>query len=121
MGEGAPSPLQREHALTARLEIIAACKTYPGVRALDDVDFCVEAGEVHALLGENGAGKSTLIKIMTGAALADSGELRADGRPLRLASPADARAAGIGAVYQEVNLVPMLTVPQNLTPGRLAR
>jgi simple sugar transport system ATP-binding protein len=107
--------------LTARIEIVAACKSYPGVRALDDVDFQVGAGEVHALLGENGAGKSTLIKIMTGAATADAGELRLDGRPLRLSSPADARSAGIGAVYQEVNLVPTLTVTQNLTLGRLPR
>jgi monosaccharide-transporting ATPase len=107
--------------LTARIEIIAARKTYPGVRALDDVDFSVAGGEVHALLGENGAGKSTLIKIMTGATEADSGELRLDGRPLRLTSPADARAAGVGAVYQEVNLVPTLTVTQNLTLGRLPK
>jgi simple sugar transport system ATP-binding protein len=107
--------------VTARIEIVAACKTYPGVRALDDVDFRVEAGEVHALLGENGAGKSTLIKIMTGAAQADSGELRLDGRRLQLTSPADARAAGVGAVYQEVNLVASLTVAQNLTLGRLPK
>jgi len=107
--------------LTARIEIVAARKTYPGVRALDDVDFSVAGGEVHALLGENGAGKSTLIKIMTGATEADSGELRLDGRPLRLTSPADARAAGVGAVYQEVNLVPTLTVTQNLTLGRLPK
>jgi monosaccharide-transporting ATPase len=107
--------------LTARIEIVAARKTYPGVRALDDVDFSVAGGEVHALLGENGAGKSTLIKIMTGAATADAGELRLDGRLLRLASPADARAAGIGAVYQEVNLVATLTVTHNLTLGRLPK
>ena len=107
--------------MTARIEIVAAAKTYPGVRALDDVDFSVAAGEVHALLGENGAGKSTLIKIMTGAATADGGELRLDGRPLRFSSPADARAAGVGAVYQEVNLVPTLTVTENLALGRLPR
>ena len=107
--------------MTARIEIVAAAKTYPGVRALDDVDFSVAAGEVHALLGENGAGKSTLIKIMTGAATADAGELRLDGRPLRFASPADARAAGVGAVYQEVNLIPTLTVTENLALGRLPR
>jgi simple sugar transport system ATP-binding protein len=107
--------------LTARIEIVAARKTYPGVRALDDVDFSVAAGEVHALLGENGAGKSTLIKIMTGAATADAGELRLDGRPLHFASPAEARAAGVGAVYQEVNLVPTLTVTENLALGRLPR
>ncbi len=107
--------------MTARIEIVAAAKTYPGVRALDDVDFHVAAGEVHALLGENGAGKSTLIKIMTGAATADAGELRLDGRPMRFASPADARAAGVGAVYQEVNLVPTLTVTENLALGRLPR
>ena len=107
--------------MTTRIEIVAARKSYPGVRALDDVDFSVAAGEVHALLGENGAGKSTLIKIMTGAATADAGELRRDGRPLRFASPADARAAGVGAVYQEVNLVPTLTVTENLGLGRLPR
>ncbi len=107
--------------MTARIEIVAAAKTYPGVRALDDVDFHVAAGEVHALLGENGAGKSTLIKIMTGAATADAGELRLDGRPMRFSSPADARAAGVGAVYQEVNLVPTLTVTENLALGRLPR
>ncbi len=107
--------------MTACIEIVAARKSYPGVRALDDVDFSVAAGEVHALLGENGAGKSTLIKIMTGATEADGGELRLDGRSLRLLSPADARAAGIGAVYQEVNLVPTLTVTENLTLGRLPR
>jgi simple sugar transport system ATP-binding protein len=107
--------------VTHGIEIVAACKTYPAVRALDNVDFRAEAGEVHALLGENGAGKSTLIKIMTGAAQADSGELRLDGRVLQLTSPGDARAAGIGAVYQEVNLVPTLTVTQNLTLGRQPR
>jgi len=107
--------------MTARFEIAAACKTYPGVRALDDVDFSVAGGEVHALLGENGAGKSTLIKIMTGATEAEAGELRLDGVGVRFASPADARAAGVGAVYQEVNLVPTLTVTQNLTLGRLPK
>ncbi len=107
--------------MTARIEIVAARKSFPGVRALDDVDFSVAAGEVHALLGENGAGKSTLIKIMTGATVADAGDLRLDGRRLHLASPAAARAAGIGAVYQEVNLVPTMSVTQNLTLGRLPR
>jgi simple sugar transport system ATP-binding protein len=117
----------RKHPDTARsaphevvtLERIS--KRFGSTQAVKDVSLTFRAGEVHAVLGENGAGKSTLIKIMTGAAVADAGELRLDGRRLHLASPADARAAGIGAVYQEVNLVATLTVAQNLTLGRLPR
>ena len=81
----------------------------------------VEAGEVHALMGENGAGKSTLIKIMTGAMQRDAGEIRLDGEPIHIGSPGDARALGIGAVYQEVNLVPTMSVTKNLTLGRQPR
>ena len=107
--------------MTARIELLGVSKSYPAVRALDDVDFSVEPGEVHALMGENGAGKSTLIKIMTGATQPDSGLIRLDGVDARFDSPRAAHAAGIGTVYQEVNLVPTLSVTKCLTLGRLPR
>ncbi len=96
-------------------------KAFPGVRALDGVDFRIDPGEVHALMGENGAGKSTLIKVMTGALRRDAGEIRLDGRAVEIDSPGQARALGIGAVYQEVNLVPTMSVTKNLTLGRQPR
>ncbi len=96
-------------------------KTFPGVRALEAVDLALRAGEVHALLGENGAGKSTLIKILTGALPRDAGEIRLDGKAVEINSTADARALGISTVYQEVNLVPTLTVTKNLTLERQPR
>ena len=75
-------------------------------------------GEVHALVGENGAGKSTLIKVMTGVYQPDSGELRFLGAPTRFARPRDAQLAGISTIYQEINLVPQLSVARNLFLGR---
>ncbi len=107
--------------MTARIEMTGVSKAFPGVRALDGVDFRVEAGEVHALMGENGAGKSTLIKIMTGALRGDGGEIRLDGRPVQIGGPGDAQALGIGAVYQEVNLIPTMSVTKNLTLLRQPR
>ncbi|MGA7196354.1 sugar ABC transporter ATP-binding protein [Roseiarcus sp.] len=107
--------------MTARIEMAGVSKAFPGVRALERVDIRIESGEVHALMGENGAGKSTLIKIMTGALRSDEGEIRLDGRPVQLDSPGHARALGIGAVYQEVNLVPTMSVTKNLTLGREPR
>ena len=101
--------------------MLGVSKSFPGVRALDHVDFGVEPGEVHALMGENGAGKSTLIKIMTGAARGDAGEIRIDGRSVDIGSPGEARAMGVGAVYQEVNLVSTMSVTKNLTLGREPR
>jgi simple sugar transport system ATP-binding protein len=103
---------------TPRVELKGISKSFPGVRALDAVDFRVEAGEIHALLGENGAGKSTLIKVMTGALLRDSGTMLLDGTPVELTSPADGPKLGISTVYQEVNLVPTLSVVKNLTLER---
>lgn len=100
------------------LELRGIAKTFPGVRALVGVDFSVAAGEIHALLGENGAGKSTLIKVLTGVYAADAGEMRLNGRLIRPRSPHEAEAAGISTVYQEVNLVPTLTVAENITLGR---
>ena len=106
---------------TAKVELIGVSKSFPGVTALDNVDVAFQPGEVHALLGENGAGKSTLIKIMTGALARDAGAVLMDGKPVELGSPAAAQAVGIGAVYQEVNLIPTLSVAANLTLERQPR
>ncbi len=93
-------------------------KRFPGVLALDDVDFDLRASEVHVLLGENGAGKSTLVKILSGAYRPDDGEIRIDGKPVRVHSPSAARHAGISTVYQELALAPDMTVAQNIFLGR---
>lgn len=93
-------------------------KSFPGVRALRSASIDVRPGEIHALVGENGAGKSTLLKIVTGAHAADAGRMEIDGRPARIESPQDAFAAGIAAIYQELNLVPAMTVRENLFLGR---
>jgi simple sugar transport system ATP-binding protein len=96
-------------------------KRFPGVRALDEVDLRLFPGEVHALLGENGAGKSTLIKVLTGVYGIDEGEIVLAGRPVRFTSPLQAQLAGISPVYQEVNLVPTLSVAENVVIGREPR
>jgi len=95
-------------------------KKFPGVTALAGVDFTVRAGEIHALLGENGAGKSTLIKVLTGVYAPDSGEVSLAGQMIRPASPRDAENLGISTVYQEVNLIPTLSVAENIGLGRQA-
>ena len=100
------------------LEMRGIGKSFPGVVALRDVDFTVRAGEIHALLGENGAGKSTLIKVLTGVHPADAGEIRLGGKLIRPDAPKDAERHGISTVYQEVNLVPSLSVAENITLGR---
>jgi len=100
------------------LELRGVGKRFPGVVALDGVDFTVRAGEIHALLGENGAGKSTLIKVLTGVHPADEGEFRLAGKSIRPAVPHEAEQLGISTVYQEVNLVPSLSVAENITLGR---
>lgn len=93
-------------------------KSFPGVRALQGVDFTVRGGEIHALMGENGAGKSTLIKVLTGVYDRDAGETLLDGQPVRPGSPREAEACGISTVYQEVNLIPHLSVAENICLGR---
>ena len=103
------------------LSIRSLTKTFPGTRALDDVDFDLRAGEVHALLGENGAGKSTLIKCLTGAYRRDAGEIALNAARIDPKSTVEAQDLGIGTVYQEVNLLPNLTVAQNLIFGREPR
>jgi rhamnose transport system ATP-binding protein len=100
-----------------RVPLLAArdiTKSYAGVRALSGVSFDLDAGEVHALIGENGAGKSTLIKIMTGAVVADSGTLSVRGQVVAAMSPATSRALGIAAIYQQPALFPHLTVAENI-------
>ena len=94
--------------------------TFPGVKALDDVDFTLRKGEIHALMGENGAGKSTLIKCLTGINDFEAGEIHIDGidGPVRNHSTRDAQNVGISTVYQEVNLCPNLSVAENLFIGR---
>ena len=112
-----PSP--DESALAApilRMEGIG--KSFPGVRALDDVSFEVRPGEVHALMGENGAGKSTLMKILAGAYQADSGRILLDNQPVTLDTPQRAMELGINIIYQEFNLVPQLSVAENIYLGR---
>ncbi|MET1028160.1 MAG: sugar ABC transporter ATP-binding protein [Dongiaceae bacterium] len=103
---------------SALLEIRGLSKSFPGVQALDRVDFTLRAGEVHALLGENGAGKSTLIKVLTGLHGRDTGVVRLDGSEIAAANVADAQRLGIGTVYQEVNLLPNLSVAENIYLGR---
>ncbi|WP_206484439.1 sugar ABC transporter ATP-binding protein [Thalassotalea sp. G2M2-11] len=105
------------------LELKNISKTYPGVKALDDVDLTLYQGEIHALLGENGAGKSTLVKVMTGAQRKDEGigQVLFNNQSYDFKTPAEAQLAGISTVYQEVNLLPNLTVAQNLFLGHEPR
>lgn len=105
---------------TARFAVQADTleKSYPGVQALKGVTFSVAAGEVRALLGKNGAGKSTLVKILSGAVAPDSGTLEIGGRELHQFTPSTANALGVATVYQELNLVPELSVAENILLGR---
>src|SRR6267142_146505 len=100
------------------LEMRGIVKRFPGVVALNGVSWDVRAGEVHVLLGENGAGKSTLTKTIAGVYPPDAGEIRLDGRPVRIRNPHDAQALGISTIYQEFNLAPDMTVAENIFLGR---
>jgi ribose transport system ATP-binding protein len=104
---------------TPLLEMRGVRKGFPGVVALDGVDLSLHAGEVHMLLGENGAGKSTLMKILSGAYRKDAGEIRINGQAVTISSPRDALALGIRVIYQELNLVPHLSVAENIFLGAL--
>lgn len=107
--------------MTPILSLQQVTKQYPGVLALDHVDFTLNKGEVRALLGKNGAGKSTLVKILSGAVRPDSGEIRIDDTPVTIDHPAAAFEKGICTVYQEMSLVPGLTVAENILLGRWPR
>lgn len=106
---------------TPLLELRGVSKYFPGVTALNGVNLTVYPGEVHVLLGENGAGKSTLVKILTGAYTLDAGEFLWQGRPVQLTGPGDGLRLGIAAVYQELSLVPHLTVVENIFLGHEPR
>ncbi len=100
------------------LEARRLVKTFPGVRALDGVDLTCRPGRVHALLGENGAGKSTLVRCLTGNMAPDAGEILLEGRPVRFHDPRDALALGITAVYQELTVLPDMSVLDNVLLGQ---
>ncbi len=102
---------------TPVLEMQGITKRFHGVPALQNVNLTVYPGEVHALMGENGAGKSTLMKILAGAYIADEGEIRINGQPLRITDPGAARQAGINLIYQELNVAPNLSVAENIFMG----
>jgi monosaccharide-transporting ATPase len=102
----------------ALLEIRGLAKNFPGVKALQGVNFTVRRGEVHALMGENGAGKSTLIKVLTGVYRRDAGTICLDGHEIFPRAPKDVEALGISTVYQEVNLIPHLSLAENICLGR---
>lgn len=100
------------------LEMRGICKSFPGVVALDHVDFFIRKGEVHVLMGENGAGKSTLIKILTGIYKQDEGTILFEGRPLNPIDALDVQKKGISTIYQEISLIPQLSVAENIFLGR---
>lgn len=100
------------------LSMKGICKAFPGVQALDQVDFGVKAGEVMAFVGENGAGKSTLMKILAGAHQADAGEIRIGGEVVQINNPREAQALGIAVIYQELELAEQLSVAENIFVGR---
>src|SRR5918912_2299992 len=99
---------------TPVLELRGITKQFPGVLANDHVDFDLQRGEVHALLGENGAGKSTLMSILYGLYTADSGAILMNGKPVSISSPKDAIELGIGMVHQHFMLIPVMTVTENI-------
>jgi ribose transport system ATP-binding protein len=102
---------------TPVLEMQGIAKRFHGVSALQGVNLTIYPGEVHALMGENGAGKSTLMKILAGAYIADEGEIRINGQPVKITDPGTARQAGINLIYQELNVAPNLTVTENMFMG----
>lgn len=107
--------------MQALLSLDNISKSFPGVRALDNVQFDMRPAEVHALLGENGAGKSTLIKIISGVYRPDSGTMRFDGQPITLNTPREAQALGIATIFQELSLYPELSVAENIFMGHAPR
>ncbi|MCQ4210192.1 sugar ABC transporter ATP-binding protein [Streptomyces longispororuber] len=115
------TPVEQQGNPAELLRIEGIRKTFPGVVALDSVDFDLRRGEVHVLLGENGAGKSTLIKMLSGAYTPDEGRITVGGEQVRIHGAQDAERLGIATIYQEFNLVPDLTVAENIFLGRQPR
>ena len=102
-----------------KLRVSGIEKSFPGVKALDKIDFAVRKGTVHALCGENGAGKSTLMKIINGIYKPDAGEIYIDGKPVKIKDPIQARELGIAMIAQELNYIPEMSIEENLFLGRL--
>ena len=100
-----------------KIEMMEISKIFPGVQALDKVNFEIKGGTVHAIVGENGAGKSTLIKILAGVYRKDEGQIRIDGKDINIVNPIDAKRLGISVIYQEFSLVPELSISQNIFLG----
>src|SRR4051794_25996318 len=100
------------------LETRNLAKSFGGTKALQDVSFSLESGEIHAIVGENGAGKSTFVKILSGLVHPDQGQVRVMGELVALGGPADADALGISVIHQELSLVPHLSVAKNLALGQ---
>ena len=100
------------------LEVRGVSKSFPGVHALAGVDFELKRGEVHAIVGENGAGKSTLVLVLGGIHRADAGEIFIDGKKADIQNPLDSVRSGISVVFQELSLVPGLSVAENIFPNR---
>jgi ABC-type sugar transport system ATPase subunit len=113
-GEYSAATAQAAYALECR----GVRKLFPGVVALESVDLGVQRGEIHALVGQNGAGKSTLVKVLTGVYAPTEGEVRIEGRPIRMSSPADAEAAGVVIVHQDQQLVGAFDATRNIFLGR---
>lgn len=103
---------------SSQVELVQIRKSYAGTTVLHDVSMTLDAGRIHGLVGENGAGKSTLLRVLCGATVPDSGEVRVDGKPVRIHRPRDALAHGIALISQEVAVVPALTVLENVFLGR---
>ena len=103
----------------AAIQLRGITKRFPGVVANNDISLDIFAGEIHVLLGENGAGKSTLIGILAGLQQPDTGSIRVHGQPVQIASPRQSLDLGIGTVFQHMQLVPSLTVLENLMLGRI--
>lgn len=117
--ERSPDPAASPNTRPVELELRNISKSYPGVQALRSVSLCVPRGSIHALAGQNGAGKSTLVKILSGAESPDSGSIRLGDEVQRFRDPHDAQRAGIHTIYQELSLVPSLSVAENIYLGRL--
>lgn len=106
--------------ISDNLELKGICKSFGGIKALDDINLKLHSGMVYGLAGENGAGKSTTMKIINGAYIADQGEVLVDGKLVKISSPQDAQSIGIGMVYQELNMLPDLSVGENIFISHLS-
>jgi simple sugar transport system ATP-binding protein len=116
-----PAPGAASNTVAPILATAGVSKTFPGVKALQRVDFRLFPGEIHTLMGQNGAGKSTLINVLTGVVAPDAGTIHLGGEIVAFASPQEAEAAGVRTLYQEVNLCPNLSVAENIFAGRQPR